>query len=296
MRLIVETDAKAKAAQRRVWLGPNQRLRVGSTEWAEMTVRDPNLADVHFQVETDFSRCKVRDLRSPGGVFLNGERINEALLHDGDELLAGSTKFRIAIDREAIRQVVASIRESTRIRAISRQFSGEICRSGIACYREIRLSPTEIAERMAERASMYVILNTSRLAGELPEAFAEAPGIGASAKSGKPSPLRLISNQDVDLMTLIDHYWGHDVVITLFSPRASTELVDAFQQDASWFATPSILREQLLNGNPQLIQKLLGRKDALLLEAGSGEDWLVFSVPESTTPWARAGFPATITR
>jgi eukaryotic-like serine/threonine-protein kinase len=56
---------------------------------------DPYFSRRHFLVEFNPPRCRVLDLNSRNGVFVNGRRVHEAELHDGDELRAGHTVFRV---------------------------------------------------------------------------------------------------------------------------------------------------------------------------------------------------------
>lgn len=79
-------------------LTPGQPLRIGRTNKAEHAFpNDPRLSGVHCAFECDARGCRVRDLDSSNGTFLNGARIKEATLANGDEIRAGNTilVFRI---------------------------------------------------------------------------------------------------------------------------------------------------------------------------------------------------------
>src|SRR5262249_50689744 len=45
---------------------------------------------------------RLRDLHSRFGTFLNGTRVNEAVLHDGDKIAAGKTLFVVHIGGPAV--------------------------------------------------------------------------------------------------------------------------------------------------------------------------------------------------
>lgn len=98
MRVVIEPQSEGEPGRRKLWLGPNQQVRVGRTEWAEFSVADPELADIHFVLETDNVRCTVRNSEAANGIFVNGVAVREAVLKHGDDLLAGSTHFRVAVD------------------------------------------------------------------------------------------------------------------------------------------------------------------------------------------------------
>jgi len=52
----------------------------------------------HLQIEIDPPRCFVRDLKSANGTFVNGERIVERWLDNGDTISGGRTFIRVRIE------------------------------------------------------------------------------------------------------------------------------------------------------------------------------------------------------
>jgi hypothetical protein len=79
-----------------------ESLRFGRTQWAEFSVpHDAHMSSVHFQVECNAQSCRVRDLNSTNGTFLNEQRVVESLLHDGDVIRAGQTQLSVQIPKEA---------------------------------------------------------------------------------------------------------------------------------------------------------------------------------------------------
>lgn len=52
----------------------------------------------HLQIEIDPPRCFVRDLKSANGTFVNGERIVERWLENGDTISGGKTFIRVRIE------------------------------------------------------------------------------------------------------------------------------------------------------------------------------------------------------
>ncbi len=59
--------------------------------------KDPYFSRYHMLFEFARDGCVVRDLRSRNGVFVNGVRVADAVLADGDEIEAGRTKMQITI-------------------------------------------------------------------------------------------------------------------------------------------------------------------------------------------------------
>jgi hypothetical protein len=58
---------------------------------------DTFMSGVHFAVECGPSGCRVQDRKSSNGTFLNGARIQDAILANGDEIKGGQTIFIVKI-------------------------------------------------------------------------------------------------------------------------------------------------------------------------------------------------------
>jgi len=55
----------------------------------------------HFAIICENEHCHIRDLASTNGTFVNGARVSEATLHDGDRIEAGSSVFRVRLRRRS---------------------------------------------------------------------------------------------------------------------------------------------------------------------------------------------------
>jgi len=62
---------------------------------------DTFMSGVHFAVECLTQGCNVQDRKSSNGTFLNGARIREAMLANGDEIKSGGTVFAVKIVPDA---------------------------------------------------------------------------------------------------------------------------------------------------------------------------------------------------
>ena len=60
--------------------------------------RDKTFSRFHFMVEFNPPLCRVIDMASRNGTFLNGKPVSVAGLTDGDEIRGGETLFRVKID------------------------------------------------------------------------------------------------------------------------------------------------------------------------------------------------------
>src|SRR4051812_39012010 len=59
---------------------------------------DPYFSRVHFVVEVNPPACRLTDMNSRNGTKVNGRRVTTADLADGDEIKAGHTFLRVAIE------------------------------------------------------------------------------------------------------------------------------------------------------------------------------------------------------
>lgn len=77
-------------------------VQVGRTEWADFVLpEDGQLSGVHFAVECSPRECRIRDLHSSNGTRVNGKRVSEASLGDGDQIEAGQTRFLVHVEGAA---------------------------------------------------------------------------------------------------------------------------------------------------------------------------------------------------
>ena len=77
---------------------PGPALSVGRKAPADFVLTgDPTLSRLHFSLQCEGDRCRIRDLNSLAGILLNGNAVKEAVLNDGDEITAGSTTFVMRI-------------------------------------------------------------------------------------------------------------------------------------------------------------------------------------------------------
>lgn len=84
---------------RKIVLSPGVPVRVGRTSKADYVVaEDTFLSGAHFYVEWSGEQCVVRDLSSSNGTFLNGTRLSEGSVHEGDIITAGQSSFALRLD------------------------------------------------------------------------------------------------------------------------------------------------------------------------------------------------------
>jgi serine/threonine-protein kinase len=58
---------------------------------------DKYFSRLHFMVEVNPPHCRLLDLKSRNGTYVNGEKVTAAELHHGDQIRAGRTILRVAV-------------------------------------------------------------------------------------------------------------------------------------------------------------------------------------------------------
>jgi len=62
-----------------------------------LSLKDPYLSRLHFYLEIKPPRCVLVDLQSTNHTYVNGQRIEQATLSDGDRIRAGGTTLKVSI-------------------------------------------------------------------------------------------------------------------------------------------------------------------------------------------------------
>ena len=77
----------------RVGLG-EKPTSIGRLSECDVTLNDPRVSRRHAEVQPDYGGYKLVDLGSMNGTTVNGVRVREHVLVDGDEIVIGSTVIR----------------------------------------------------------------------------------------------------------------------------------------------------------------------------------------------------------
>jgi hypothetical protein len=98
MLVILEATA-GPATGRKIQVAAGSLLRVGRTAKSDYALgEDSYLSGQHFAIECDGKQCTIRDLGSSNGTFVNGDRITEGIVKDGDSVAAGGSTFSVRFD------------------------------------------------------------------------------------------------------------------------------------------------------------------------------------------------------
>jgi hypothetical protein len=100
MKAVLELRSGPNAGAK-LALVPGGSLRIGRNPKADHAFpHDKLMSSLHFAIEHTEKGCRLIDLNSSNGTFLNGARVKEATLANGDEIRAGNTVFIVRMLRE----------------------------------------------------------------------------------------------------------------------------------------------------------------------------------------------------
>ena len=75
-----------------------RRAVIGRSRDCDVVVADPNVSRRHAELHRDEHGWSVVDLGSTNGIKVNGRRVDQALLRDGDRITLGLTDLTFELD------------------------------------------------------------------------------------------------------------------------------------------------------------------------------------------------------
>ena len=100
----------------------DEMVTIGKGAAAVLQIEDPDLADLHAAVQlTDDGSVTLLDLGSEGGTLLNGEKINNSPVSDGDEIRLGKTVITLGLIQPVVEEEVAEAAGDADNRALNTQ-------------------------------------------------------------------------------------------------------------------------------------------------------------------------------
>ena len=205
-------------------------------------VLDPNadrfISRAHCLIDVRPPRCLVTDLDSTNGTFVNGERVHQAELSDGDEVRVGRTRIRVSIDAATV-DGLARIECATCGRDVTGEVLGRpggtapgIPYTCVACRRRPPSQPPRpLGHTVRLRfqcadcdRDLAAFADVDHLAAEFPEASYLCPGCTARART------RPIDPSELGEFTLIDELGRGGMGIVYKAVHRPTRRVCAVKQ------------------------------------------------------------------
>jgi pSer/pThr/pTyr-binding forkhead associated (FHA) protein len=68
----------------------------------QIALDDPEVSSIHAKIKKTLISCSIEDLNSSNGTIVNGNRINKVDLNNGDEIIIGSTVFKLQVKSDLL--------------------------------------------------------------------------------------------------------------------------------------------------------------------------------------------------
>ncbi|QDU77054.1 FHA domain protein [Bremerella volcania] len=243
-------DATGK---RHVWLIPGQTVIIGRNQMADVTVvGDASISGMHFGLDCEEKRCRLRDLQSQNGTKLNDVGVPYATIYTGDKFVAGKTEFHVTIDggEEA---PDAPLRTWVFEDLVRRKFATFFAKDVGENYHlidavGIEPMPIEFLRRIARHRDVGAIVDTSKVSTEPWEAHSERTFVC------EDSHAKVFHIADIE--------------------KVVDELRDAWGKDAFAFIFPHEGHEEVIAAYPEAVAKYHQEADSDSPDFGSAGDWV----------------------
>lgn len=262
---------------RRLEMAGGQTIEVGRSEWAGWTVfYDPKVSGKHARIVVDHECCKLTDLGSSNGTFLNGERISEAVLKSGDRLQLGDSQFSVTVDGAAgdVPVAVQAFVESRKPR-VSAEFTAERTETGLWRYfvDASELTPADLIGRLTTAFPCTLIVDFSKI-GAPPE---EPPPHDAlfdwlPSSAAERSPWIVPARSWPKLAEAFPALWGKNAVVLLFTRMDPEKLAKQLRSAVRFgdgivgICWPKVLAPMLQHFRGEFAVKLLSGIELVMLE------------------------------
>ncbi len=323
MRVLLEIGSGPDKG-RKIRLTTDQSITVGRTEWADFSApQDPRISAQHFSLHVENDACRIRDLNSRNGTYVNGRLVPEAVVQDGDVVVAGDTHFILRIDtgvggkqsdgNPTVHGLTPSafpprekpVAASPNSTSATPEITLKTVAGGLfhAECSSTLLPPLELLDRVQRHLQLplYLIVDFTRLGIPCPPEIGQPPILF----NWLPEPAAVNSPVVVDIkkfpaaLSLIESGWGGDAVVAIASTRPPEELLQHLRSCARvkkdsvlGFCWPSIFSALLMSCDHEMVRRLIEALDLVLIEnAENPQLWQVFSHTNLQMLFDKMGLP-----
>jgi FHA domain len=88
---------KGPNGQEKAYPMKSMAVTIGRSDQCDIAVKDSSMSGKHAEISKINGEIRVKDLGSANGIWLNGERVDDVELFDGDVLRCGQTSIRVDV-------------------------------------------------------------------------------------------------------------------------------------------------------------------------------------------------------
>ncbi len=293
--------------------GAGQVFRVGRTDRSEHAFpNDTYLSGAHFEFTCDEQGCRIRDLGSSNGTFVNGAKIELAAVQEGDQIAAGETIFLVqpADPEQATAPPVSEMTPTGATQLPPVERTARMYAPGFEPELQEESAPLTDERKRAlhilthHGAALFTVIDAARegtAADFLPtsrlrhqrvfeDEAADPPAlhIPILVELGQANSPDVGADTQTFLETLLRSAWGKSIGIFCTSPSPFEDLLDHFRsfllmrtkaQGPFYFRfyDPRVLRAFLPTCEPQELRAIFGPVASYLVESERSDMMLAFS-------------------
>jgi len=296
MRVVLEVVIGEKKGLSKT-MRSGQQVSVGRSDWADFACTwDDRMSREHFRIQVDDVACKLTDLGSRNGTWVNDQPVKDVLLRSGDQIRCGNTAFRVQIEGDSP-ELAQTIHDSGYVKApknsavkaalngkLKGKFRHTIVHSGLNrwTFSAAEISPCALAELLNRLWGLYFIIDVKRAGVTLPpESTAAYLFDFLPAESQKQiSPVLISASEDDCWMDFIPEAWGQDALIFLFSPQSHEELLAELRQASQptrgggvvGHCWPGVLTSILSSSNADHLPGYVSQLSGVMMESAEDPD------------------------
>ncbi|MEK6233571.1 MAG: FHA domain-containing protein [Planctomycetales bacterium] len=282
-RILIEVISEGRQG-RVATLFPGQTLRIGRSAWMDLEIpRDAQASAEHLILKAEDHGCRLRDLGSSNGTFVNGKRVAETNLRDEDVVTAGQTNFRIRMEGEwpnrPRRTTVPGKGSDAAI-----PFTETTCPSGAwRCAGTSPEPPTEVVRRLATLDGLFVVADFNKLEADLPADW--SPCWLFDWITPPHSPIVFPWENSPAEFQVISEGWGQDGLVCMLSSADEDaflhrlrSLIRPEPNRITGYCWPVLLDQILTTGMPGGEDTPFSLASAVLVESPEEQEgWRIYS-------------------
>lgn len=288
------------SGKRQVWLIPGQTVIIGRNQMADVTVvGDASISGVHFGLDCEEKRCRLRDLQSQNGTRLNDVSVPYATIYTGDTFIAGKTEFHVTIDggEEAPDAPLRTwVFEDLVRRKFATFFAKEIGENyHLVDAVGIEPMPIEFLRRLARHRDVGAIVNTSKVDTEEWEAHSE------QTFSCEGSDAKVFHIEDIEkVIDELHEGWGKDAFAFIFPHEGHEEVISAYPEAVAKYQQEIDTKSpnfgsagdwiKWLCDHPDRISDLMPDAEAILIQHPDPKRWRLLCETDFITRLNRLGY------
>ncbi len=88
-----------------------EEILIGRGTGCHIQIKDPKVSRTHAKIKIKAGQLTIEDLDSTQGILINGERVGDCQLENGDRIQLGDTQLHVEFEQDSIETVMVRLGE-----------------------------------------------------------------------------------------------------------------------------------------------------------------------------------------